>query len=84
MATLQARSKYSEVRDRDRGRVTFDDTSTTFAFQAGAGVRYEINPSMLISLGYLFRGTAGVDFDGVQTVAVPAAALTCLPIFGAF
>jgi outer membrane immunogenic protein len=53
------------------GQVVHDNTTTAFAFQAGAGVRYEINPSMMVSLGYHFRGTADFDYVAANTTGVP-------------
>lgn len=47
--------------------VTFDsaahDSDTVFAFQLGAGVGYEINPAITLSLDYRFFGTEDPEFD---------------------
>ena len=43
-----------------------DDDDWVFAYQAGAGVGYEVNPNTVISLGYRFFATADPDFTTVD------------------
>lgn len=43
--------------------ITFaDDDDWVFAYQLGAGIGYEVNPTTVVSLGYRFFGTADPDF----------------------
>jgi opacity protein-like surface antigen len=56
---------------------TFRETSTTrgdyqnsgfaFAYQARAGIEYEISPRMGLGLHYCFLGTSDLNFDDIKT-----------------
>jgi opacity protein-like surface antigen len=43
--------------------VTYDDSDLVFAYQAGAGVAYEISPTLDLGLSYRFSGSADPTFD---------------------
>lgn len=45
-----------------------DDDDWVFAYQAGAGITYEISPNVDISLGYRFFGTSDPDFTDVSGI----------------
>lgn len=46
------------------GNSVVDDTDTVFAYQARAGIGYEISPSTVLSVGYRFFATEDPEFDG--------------------
>ena len=57
---------YSQVfvDDLSVGGVTLvDDSAGAFAWQFKAGIAYEFNPSMAVTLGYRYFGTDNVSFD---------------------
>ena len=45
------------------GTIGPNDTDTGFAFQAGAGFRYEVSENISLDLGYRFKGIENLDFD---------------------
>lgn len=56
-----------------------DATEKVFAYQAKAGVAYQINPDMMISLGYKFFSTARQDYgDGALYLEHPNASCVAL------
>jgi opacity protein-like surface antigen len=47
-----------------------DDDDTVFAYQVGAGIGYEITPSIIVALDYRFFGTTDPEFDAIITKVV--------------
>ncbi len=43
-----------------------DDEDQVFAYQAGAGIGYELTPTVIVSLGYRFFGTSDPEFTAVN------------------
>lgn len=52
-----------ELEARLNGLSIVDDDDTVFAYQARAGVRYELTPNTRISVGYRFFETADPEFN---------------------
>ena len=49
--------------------MTYDDSDLVFAYQAGAGVAYEISPTLDLGLSYRFSTSADPTFDdGVDKI----------------
>lgn len=49
--------------------VTYDESDTVFAYQAGAGIGYKVTPATTLNLSYRFFGTTDPTFDdGVDKV----------------
>lgn len=42
-----------------------DDDDTVFAYQAGAGIGFDLNPNWLLSLDYRYFATSDPDFSGI-------------------
>lgn len=46
--------------------VEADDTDTVFAYQAGAGIGYELTENHMFSLGYRYWATTDPELDGAE------------------
>lgn len=49
---------------------SLDDNDTTFAFKAGAGVFYAINPNMLVDFGYEYLNVDDADIGNVEVTDI--------------
>ena len=49
-----------------------DDEDQVFAYQAGAGIGYELTPTIIVSLGYRFFGTLDPEFTDVTGIPFDA------------
>ncbi|MFO1090604.1 MAG: outer membrane beta-barrel protein [Hyphomicrobiales bacterium] len=47
-----------------------DDNSTTFAWQVGAGIRWNFAPQLGMDIGYRFRGLTDVSFEPIDSVSL--------------
>ena len=49
--------------------ITYDESDTVFAYQAGAGIGYKFTPEIMATLSYRFFGTSDPTFDdGVDKI----------------
>jgi opacity protein-like surface antigen len=51
-------------------RFGYGDATTAFAFQAGAGVKYDVSENIAVDVSYRFKGILDVDFDGRESDVV--------------
>jgi opacity protein-like surface antigen len=50
--------------DYTNGQTAFDSTEVAFAFQVGAGMRWEVSRDFTLDVGYRFKGIDGPSFSG--------------------
>jgi len=69
MAGLGAARQSLDIKSVGGVTVTYDESDTVFAYQAGAGVAYEISPTLDLGLSYRYSASADPTFDdGVDKI----------------
>lgn len=57
VAWVDAKTKF------DGDSYGYDEGEMGFAFQAGAGVTFDLTENIALDVGYRFKGVLGIDFD---------------------